>query len=242
VPSLSPDKSLVRCALGPVFDWQEFEFCTGLVLPPGTDRRDASVSPLYASHAALATMPPALFTCGNPATHPTTAHHPSLPLPPKPPPTEPPDRHRATTTRVRHALGTTTAAERRGRVGASVGTGTDDALIDDTLFMASRWASAGAGAELAIWPGGAHVRSAGLNPRLLSCPDGPTASLHMCFCSPLLTVRLTGRDALIAGCRPLRTARQDRPRTACARPHRGVPRAPRGRRGSVSARHRRFPP
>ena len=32
--------------------------------------------------------------------------------------------------------------------------GTDDPLLDDSLFMASRWAAAGS--ELAVYPGGAH--------------------------------------------------------------------------------------
>ncbi|MCB1490928.1 MAG: alpha/beta hydrolase [Rhodobiaceae bacterium] len=35
--------------------------------------------------------------------------------------------------------------------------GTRDALLDDTLFMAQRWTSAGNRAELAVFPGGAHV-------------------------------------------------------------------------------------
>lgn len=34
--------------------------------------------------------------------------------------------------------------------------GTRDALLDDTLFMYSRWVAAGREAELAIYPGGAH--------------------------------------------------------------------------------------
>src|SRR6201996_9558348 len=34
--------------------------------------------------------------------------------------------------------------------------GTADALLDDTLFMCSRWIAAGNAAELAIYPGGAH--------------------------------------------------------------------------------------
>ena len=34
--------------------------------------------------------------------------------------------------------------------------GTKDALLDDTLFMHARWVAAGNGAELAIYPGGAH--------------------------------------------------------------------------------------
>lgn len=35
--------------------------------------------------------------------------------------------------------------------------GTRDPLLDDTLFMASRWAVAGNEAELGVYPGGAHV-------------------------------------------------------------------------------------
>ena len=35
--------------------------------------------------------------------------------------------------------------------------GTLDPLLDDSLFMAPRWAAAGNRAELALWPGGAHV-------------------------------------------------------------------------------------
>lgn len=35
--------------------------------------------------------------------------------------------------------------------------GTLDPLLDDSLFMAQRWAQAGAEAELAIWPGGTHA-------------------------------------------------------------------------------------
>ncbi|QRM32092.1 alpha/beta hydrolase [Microvirga sp. VF16] len=35
--------------------------------------------------------------------------------------------------------------------------GTKDMLLDDTLFMASRWVEAGNKADLAIWPGGCHV-------------------------------------------------------------------------------------
>ena len=32
-----------------------------------------------------------------------------------------------------------------------------DPLLDDSLFMAPRWLGAGNKAELALWPGGAHV-------------------------------------------------------------------------------------
>lgn len=35
--------------------------------------------------------------------------------------------------------------------------GTMDPLIDDTLFMASRWAAAGRGAEVKLYPGGVHA-------------------------------------------------------------------------------------
>jgi len=35
--------------------------------------------------------------------------------------------------------------------------GTRDPLVDDTLFMASRWQAARNRTELAVWPGGAHV-------------------------------------------------------------------------------------
>jgi len=35
--------------------------------------------------------------------------------------------------------------------------GTRDPLLDDSLFMASRWAAAGNSSDLAIYPGGAHV-------------------------------------------------------------------------------------
>jgi len=34
--------------------------------------------------------------------------------------------------------------------------GTEDPLLDDSLFMHARWRAAGAPAELAVWPGGAH--------------------------------------------------------------------------------------
>lgn len=35
--------------------------------------------------------------------------------------------------------------------------GTRDLLLDDTLFMAARWAASGNQADLALWPGGCHV-------------------------------------------------------------------------------------
>ena len=44
----------------------------------------------------------------------------------------------------------------RGMPRALFSIGTDDPLLDDSLFMAARWASAGNEAELAVYPGGAH--------------------------------------------------------------------------------------
>ena len=38
--------------------------------------------------------------------------------------------------------------------------GTLDLLLDDSLFMASRWAAAGNQAELAVYPGGIHAFNA----------------------------------------------------------------------------------
>ena len=35
--------------------------------------------------------------------------------------------------------------------------GTKDPLLDDSLFMSARWTASGNRAELAVWPGGAHV-------------------------------------------------------------------------------------
>ncbi|MFC7396106.1 alpha/beta hydrolase [Chelatococcus sp. GCM10030263] len=35
--------------------------------------------------------------------------------------------------------------------------GTRDAILDDSLFMSARWTAAGNRADLAVWPGGAHV-------------------------------------------------------------------------------------
>ena len=35
--------------------------------------------------------------------------------------------------------------------------GTEDPLLDDTLFMAARWQAAGQGAEVALYPGGVHA-------------------------------------------------------------------------------------
>ena len=80
-----------------IFNTPQFDWCTALYLPEGADRRAPDVSPLYATAAELASLPPALFTIG-----------------------------------------------------------TDDPLLDDSLFMAARWASAGNHAELAVYPGGAH--------------------------------------------------------------------------------------
>jgi len=47
-------------------------------------------------------------------------------------------------------------ANLRGLPKALFSVGTRDALLDDTLFMYSRWIAAGNDAELAIYPGGAH--------------------------------------------------------------------------------------
>ncbi len=73
----------------PIIRWFMEQF-----LPPGVDRRDPDVSPLY---ARLQDMPPALFTVG-----------------------------------------------------------TTDPLLDDSLFMYSRWLAAGNRAELAVYPGAVH--------------------------------------------------------------------------------------
>jgi acetyl esterase len=48
-------------------------------------------------------------------------------------------------------------ADLKGLPPALFSVGTRDMLLDDTLFMASRWAAAGNATELAVWPGGCHV-------------------------------------------------------------------------------------
>lgn len=48
-------------------------------------------------------------------------------------------------------------ADLRGLPPAQLSVGTRDPLVDDTLFLHGRWIAAGNRAELAIWPGGAHV-------------------------------------------------------------------------------------
>jgi acetyl esterase/lipase len=48
-------------------------------------------------------------------------------------------------------------ADLKGLPPALFSVGTRDLLLDDTLFMASRWVAAGNRADLAVWPGGAHV-------------------------------------------------------------------------------------
>src|SRR6185312_5827010 len=47
-------------------------------------------------------------------------------------------------------------ADLKGLCPALFSVGTQDALLDDTLFMHARWIAAGNEAELAIHPGGAH--------------------------------------------------------------------------------------
>jgi acetyl esterase len=47
-------------------------------------------------------------------------------------------------------------ADLKGLCPALFSVGTQDALLDDTLFMYARWIAAGNAAELAIHPGGAH--------------------------------------------------------------------------------------
>jgi len=47
-------------------------------------------------------------------------------------------------------------ADLKGMPPALFSVGTDDALLDDSLFMHARWAASGNEAELAIYPGGAH--------------------------------------------------------------------------------------
>lgn len=48
-------------------------------------------------------------------------------------------------------------ADLKGLPPALFSVGTRDLLLDDSLFMASRWAAAGNAADLSIWPGGCHV-------------------------------------------------------------------------------------
>jgi acetyl esterase/lipase len=48
-------------------------------------------------------------------------------------------------------------ADLKGLPPALFSVGTRDMLLDDTLFMASRWAAAGNRTDLAVWPGGCHV-------------------------------------------------------------------------------------
>jgi acetyl esterase len=47
-------------------------------------------------------------------------------------------------------------ADLKGLCPALFSVGTQDALLDDSLFMHARWIAAGNEAELAIYPGGAH--------------------------------------------------------------------------------------
>ncbi|HZH09873.1 MAG TPA: alpha/beta hydrolase [Microvirga sp.] len=48
-------------------------------------------------------------------------------------------------------------ADLKGLPPALFSVGTKDILLDDTLFMASRYAAAGNKTDLALWPGGCHV-------------------------------------------------------------------------------------
>lgn len=48
-------------------------------------------------------------------------------------------------------------ADLSGMPPALFSVGTQDLLLDDSLFMAARWTSSGNRADLAIWPGGCHV-------------------------------------------------------------------------------------
>lgn len=48
-------------------------------------------------------------------------------------------------------------ADLKGMPSALFSVGTRDALVDDTILMASRWMQAGNPTEAAFWPGGCHV-------------------------------------------------------------------------------------
>ncbi len=48
-------------------------------------------------------------------------------------------------------------ADLRGLPRALLSVGTRDPLLDDTLFLAGRWAAARNEGELALWPGGCHI-------------------------------------------------------------------------------------
>jgi len=71
-------------------------------------------------------------------------------------------------------------ADLKGLPPALFSVGTKDMLLDDTLFMASRWAAAGNKADLAIWPGGCHVFirfDSAMSEQALSRIDGFIAEL-----------------------------------------------------------------
>ena len=51
-------------------------------------------------------------------------------------------------------------ADLKGLPPALFTVGTRDPLLDDSLFMASRWSSSGNSSDLAVYPGGAHVFTA----------------------------------------------------------------------------------
>lgn len=51
-------------------------------------------------------------------------------------------------------------ADLTGMPPALLTVGTQDPLLDDSLFLAARWRAAGGRAELAVWPGGVHAFNA----------------------------------------------------------------------------------
>lgn len=47
-------------------------------------------------------------------------------------------------------------ADLAGLPPALISVGTEDPLLDDSLFLHARWLGGGSEAQLALWPGGAH--------------------------------------------------------------------------------------